>query len=181
LYRDYRNSSISARIKTPTPESSRAARADDRPVREVKPGKIRFELIARGYLGPSRAQVFRSEVEGRATIISLRPDGSQVKKGELICELDSSAFKEKLVNQTITTRSAEASYQEPKLALKENVEGALEDERLTLKTTIASAEAAVRDATGRLEARCARSPRDGREVKSSRRTILLRSDDIDSD
>jgi multidrug resistance efflux pump len=148
----------SAGINAPPRETSRAARANDRPVREVKPGKVRFEVIEQGYLEPSRAQVFRSEVEGRATIISLRPDGSPVKKGELICELDSSAFKEKLVNQTITTRSAEAVYQEARLArevaeiaLTEYVEGTLEGERLTLKTTISSAESAVREATVRLE------------------------------
>jgi len=145
-------------IKPPPRETSKAARADDMATREVKPGKVRFEVIERAYLEPSRAQVFHSEVEGRATIISLRPDGSQVKKGELICELDSSPFKEKLVNQTITAKSAEAAYEKARLAreaaeiaLTEYVEGTLKQERLDLKTTFASAQSAVREATVRLE------------------------------
>jgi HlyD family secretion protein len=148
----------SAGLEAPPRETPRAARANDTPTREVKPGKVRFEVIERGELGPARAQVFQSEVEGRATIIALRPDGSEVKEGELICELDSSPFKEKLINQTITTRAAEAAYQQARLArevaeiaLRQYVEGTLEAERLTLKTTIASAESAVRAATVRLE------------------------------
>jgi len=86
------------------------------------------------------------------------PDGSRVKEGERICELDSSPLKDRLVNQTITTRAAEAAYQEARLArevaeiaLTEYVEGTLEGERRTLKTTIASAESAVRAETVRLE------------------------------
>jgi HlyD family secretion protein len=145
----------SAGVKAPPRE---AACADDRPIKEVKPGKVKFEVIARGSLEPSQSQVFNSQVEGRTTVISLRPDGSRVKKGELICELDSAAFKDKLVNQTITTRSAEAAYQKATLAreiaeiaLREYVEGVLEQERLTLKTTIASAASAIRKATIRLE------------------------------
>ena len=127
----------SAGVKGSLQENPHVARADERPVQEVKPRKLRFEVIERGSLEPSRAQEAHSQVEGRTTIISLRPNGSQVKKGELICELDSAALKEKLVNQTITTRSAEAAYQKTKLAreiadiaLTEYVEGILEQERL---------------------------------------------------
>jgi RND family efflux transporter MFP subunit len=148
----------SASVKAPRQVNPPAAGAEEMPVLEVKPGKVKFAVIEQGSLEPSRDQLFRSEVEGRTTIISVRPDGSDVKKGELICELDSAAFKEKLVNQTITAKSAEAAYQKAKLAresaeiaLTEYVEGTLQKERLALKATIAAAESAVRKASVRLE------------------------------
>jgi HlyD family secretion protein len=148
----------SAVIKAPPQVNPQAARADFGPVHEVKPRKLRFEVIERGCLEPSRAQESKSQVEGRTSVISLRPDGSEVKKGQLICELDSSASKDKLVNQSITTRSAEAAYQQAKLAreiadiaLREYTEGILKQERLTLQTTIVSAATAVHKASGRLE------------------------------
>jgi hypothetical protein len=46
----------SAGLKAPPRETPRAARADDRRTKEVKPGKVRFEVIERGYLEPARAQ-----------------------------------------------------------------------------------------------------------------------------
>jgi HlyD family secretion protein len=53
-----------------------------------------------------------------------------VKKGEVICELDSASLRDQLVNQRITTESAKANFQNAKLtrevaeiAVKEYVEG----------------------------------------------------------
>ena len=40
------------------------------------------------------------------------PEGTRVKKGELVCELDSAALSDQLTNQKITTESAEANYRE---------------------------------------------------------------------
>jgi HlyD family secretion protein len=145
-------------VKAPPEENLKSAQANDRPVHEVKPGKLRFEVIERGSLEASRVADAFSQVEGRTTIISILPDGSQVKKGELVCELDSAALKDVLINQTITTKSAEAAYQNAKLArevaeiaLTEYVEGILKQDRITLKTTIASAESAIQRAKVRLE------------------------------
>jgi multidrug resistance efflux pump len=128
------------------------------PVKEVKPGRVKFEVRVRGSLEPSRALQFQSQVEGRTSIVSLRPDGSRVKKGELVCELDSTAFKRKLISQTITIKSAEAAYKKAKLAreaadiaLREYVDGALEQERLTLKMAITNAASGVQRANTRVD------------------------------
>ena len=40
------------------------------------------------------------------------PKGTKVKKGDLVCELDSAALYDQLVNQRITTKSAEANLPE---------------------------------------------------------------------
>ncbi len=56
-----------------------------------------------------------ANVEGQTTIISLVPDGSTVKRGEIVCELDSASLRDQLINQQITTKSAEANFQNAKL------------------------------------------------------------------
>jgi multidrug efflux pump subunit AcrA (membrane-fusion protein) len=62
-----------------------------------------------------------SLIRGQTTIIMLVPDGSKVKKGQLVCELDSAALKDQLVNQQITEKSAEAIFENAKLT-RENAD-----------------------------------------------------------
>ena len=69
-----------------------------------------------------RAQVVRSLsfdnynlVRGETTIISILPANMKVKKGQLVCQLDPARIKDRLANQKITTRAAEAAYQNAKL------------------------------------------------------------------
>jgi len=64
----------------------------------------------RGNLESSNNQDVVNEVEGQTTIISIRPEGTHVEKGELVCELDSAALRDQLVNQEITTKGAKAQY-----------------------------------------------------------------------
>ena len=54
-------------------------------------------------------------VPGETTIISILPANTKVKKGQLVCELDSARIKDRLANQKTTTRAAEAAYQNAKL------------------------------------------------------------------
>ncbi len=62
-----------------------------------------------------------SNIEGLTTIIMLVPDGSTVKRGEVVCELDSALLRDQLTNQQITTKSAEANFQNARL-VRENAE-----------------------------------------------------------
>ena len=55
-------------------------------------------------------------VPGQTTVISFVPNGSLVKKGDLVCELDSAALRDQLVNQKITVKSAEANLENAKLS-----------------------------------------------------------------
>ena len=57
-----------------------------------------------------------SNIEGQTTIIMLASDGLTVKRGEIVCELDSASLRDQLVNQQITTRIAEANFRNAKLA-----------------------------------------------------------------
>jgi multidrug resistance efflux pump len=72
-----------------------------------------------------RFEQMYSNIEGQTTIISLKPDGSTVKRGEVVCELDSASLRDQLVNQRITTKSAEANFQNAKLE-RENAEFSLQ-------------------------------------------------------
>jgi hypothetical protein len=56
-----------------------------------------------------------SNVKGQTAIMRIVPDGSVVRKGDFLCQLDSAALQNELINQRITTRSAEANFQNAKL------------------------------------------------------------------
>ena len=69
-----------------------------------------------------RAQVVKSLcydvynlVPGETEILRVLTPGAEVRKGQLVCELDSSTLKDTLTNQEITTQGAEASYLNAKL------------------------------------------------------------------
>ncbi|MGH7149162.1 MAG: hypothetical protein ACREIU_00615, partial [Planctomycetota bacterium] len=49
-----------------------------------------------------------NEIEGQVTILRLIPEGTIVKEGEVLCELDVSALEDRLVQQKIQVEQAEA-------------------------------------------------------------------------
>ncbi len=93
-----------------------------------------------------------SKVQGNNTISSIVPDGSRVTKGQVICQLDSTALQDILVDAMITAQTAAASYERAKLtrevselAVVEYVEGLylceLQEAEVNIK--IAEAELAI--------------------------------------
>ncbi|MGP0068612.1 MAG: sigma-70 family RNA polymerase sigma factor [Isosphaeraceae bacterium] len=56
-----------------------------------------------------------SNVDGEVTIISLPAPGRHVKKGEVICVLDSAAIQDQLLGQRVVVESARAEYQNARL------------------------------------------------------------------
>jgi HlyD family secretion protein len=57
-----------------------------------------------------------SGVEGRTTILSLADEGSQVRAGEVVCELDATAIVERRIQQSITVSNAQAALVKAKQA-----------------------------------------------------------------
>jgi HlyD family secretion protein len=55
---------------------------------------------------------------GSSTILSIIPDGSTVRKGDLLCELDSAEYTEMVRRQTIGVRKAEAEHRQAELDLE---------------------------------------------------------------
>ena len=86
------------------------------------------------------------------------PEGTRVKKGELVCELDSAALQDKLINQKITTKSAEANFENAKLtrevaeiAVIEYEEGIFKQDLETVEGEIKLAESDLTRAEDRLD------------------------------
>jgi len=62
-----------------------------------------------GFLDSRKNATLTSMVEGTTTIISIVPEGTWVTEGEVVCELDASALREKAKQQEIVTTQAAAS------------------------------------------------------------------------
>ena len=144
---------VASRIETPP-----AANAYDGPVYEVKLGNSIVNLIETGYLEAARSVDVYNRVEGQTIIIRLAAEGSRVKTGDVVCELDSASLRDQLVNQRISTKSAEADFENAKLArqvseiaVEQYVKGTFRQEQNTLRNEIVAAKTAVRIAESRLE------------------------------
>ena len=115
-------------------------------------------MTDRGNLESSSNQDIYSNIEGRTTIIKITPEGTKVKKGDIICELDSAALRDQLINQRITAQSAQAAYQNAKLAHEvaqlagqRYKDGVFKHELNTLRGEIAAVRSALQKAESRLE------------------------------
>lgn len=75
-------------------------------------------VLARGVLESARYVEIRSEVPGQAKIISIVPEGSKVKKGDLLIELDDSELEEQVIEQQIAVAQARAKLAQAEAELQ---------------------------------------------------------------
>lgn len=80
----------------------------------VQRGPMEFSVVQRGNLAARDALSVVSEIEGTSTVLKLVKEGSFVKQGELLVELDGSAILDKKVQQEIAVQSADAAYKKAK-------------------------------------------------------------------
>ena len=76
----------------------------------VERGNFLVSIVEGGNLEAVNEVEVRNEVDGSARIVYLIPEGTQVRKGELLVELDSAEAEEKLNQQEIAYEKAKASY-----------------------------------------------------------------------
>ena len=134
-------------------------RPDDAPaVVAVQPGKLDFTLIERGVVEPARSQFVTNDVEGTTTIINLLPDGSRVRRGDVVVELDSSTLRDQLTNQRVAAERAEMSFQQARtrrevaqIAVREYTEGIAPAEQARLQGRITQAEEGINRGRARLD------------------------------
>ncbi len=88
------------------------------PMFEVQPGPLRISVVESGTIRPKDQLILKSQIEGRTTILYLVPEGKEVKKGEVLVELDASSLEDQLINQEISVQNAEAAY----IGARENFE-----------------------------------------------------------
>ncbi len=80
------------------------------PTFTAKKGPLRISVTESGTIQAREKVVIKNEVEGQSTIIYLIEEGTEVKKGDLLVELDSSNLVDQKVDEEIQVQNAEASY-----------------------------------------------------------------------
>ncbi|MBC8218295.1 MAG: HlyD family efflux transporter periplasmic adaptor subunit [Planctomycetes bacterium] len=94
------------------------------PTFEVRRGPLTISIDASGTIKALDQEVITCKVKGEgygggggATILTLVPEGTHVKKGDLLIGLDSSSFEDQLVAEEITLQTAETTL----LSTQENL------------------------------------------------------------
>jgi len=82
----------------------------DIPVFTAKRGPLTISIANDGTIQNRDLVIIRSEVEGRTTIQKLIPEGTQVKAGDELVQLDASPLEDAKTQQQITVLNAEAAY-----------------------------------------------------------------------
>ncbi|MDD5326275.1 MAG: efflux RND transporter periplasmic adaptor subunit [Phycisphaerae bacterium] len=90
--------------------SSKAALNADMPTFVVKRGPLRISVTESGAIQAREQIILKCEVEGRTTILTLVEEGTRVKKGDLLVELDGSALLDAKIDQQIRVQNTEAAF-----------------------------------------------------------------------
>ena len=85
--------------------------ADAEPWARVQRGPLVVDLAEDGEIKPSEQLILKSEVEGRHSILYIIPEGSMVKKGDLLVELDVATTVDEKVNQEIAVTNAASALE----------------------------------------------------------------------
>jgi multidrug efflux pump subunit AcrA (membrane-fusion protein) len=112
---------------------------------------IAVVVTERGQLESASSKDVFSKVEGTPQIIFIEPEGSTVKKDQLVVELDSAALQDNLTTQKIATRKAEAEYKQAKLTLEVSQISVQEYEKGTYPSDIQTADGELALAKSDLE------------------------------
>lgn len=119
----------------------KAVRGSDRPASElatfvVKRGPLTISVPESGTIKSREQVTIKNEVEGRTSIVYLIPEGTRVKKDELLVKLDVSTLDDAKIDQEILVQNAEAAHINAResLAVVENqAQSDIDVAKLTLK------------------------------------------------
>ena len=84
----------------------------------AKEGPLVINIEEYGEIIPSEQIVIKNEVQGRSQIISLVPEGTLAKKGDLLVQLDVSAKIDERDSQEIVLQNAESNLEVAREALE---------------------------------------------------------------
>ncbi len=144
-------------------EEQEARRAANEPMlHTVENGPFDHVVLEQGEIESSSNNEVKCEVKGRGgsgtPILSVVPEGTLVKKGDVLCQLDSSALEQEAKNQRIVVSnaesaviSAEAGVNKAIIARQEYLDGTFLTERKTILSEIAVAQQTLRKAELSLE------------------------------
>ncbi len=88
----------------------------------AKKGKLTISVLEAGTIKAREQIIITNQLEGRTSIIYLIPEGTRVKKGQLLVELDASTMQDQRIDQDIKVQNAEAAFVNSKenLAIVQN-------------------------------------------------------------
>jgi HlyD family secretion protein len=154
---------------SPFRSKSRVGHYQTSPVRRID---LTFKMTTGGRVESSEKTVIECRIEnvdmrirgqgvslgGATTILSVIPDGSQVKKGDVLCVLDSSAYEELVRVQQINVertradfRQAELNLEVARMAVDEYRDGLMQQTLKTLNGQIVLTDSDRERASDRLE------------------------------
>jgi HlyD family secretion protein len=76
----------------------------------AKRGPLTISVLEAGAIKAKDPEIIRNGVEGRTSITYLIPEGTRVKKGDLVVELDVSTLTDSKIDQEIKVKNAEAAH-----------------------------------------------------------------------
>ncbi|MHC4633168.1 MAG: efflux RND transporter periplasmic adaptor subunit, partial [Planctomycetota bacterium] len=76
----------------------------------AKQGPLTISVLESGTIKSREQIIIRNECEGRSQIIRLVPEGTRVKKGDLLFELDASQTEDQKIEQEIRVQNAYAAF-----------------------------------------------------------------------
>src|SRR6266545_2025657 len=94
-----------------------APEAEQNQFHKVKRGDMLISVVEGGALKAVKESIIRSEFEGISRIISIVPEGTYVKEGQVVVELDSSELKDRVNQQEVTYQNNEFAF----IQAKENL------------------------------------------------------------
>jgi HlyD family secretion protein len=89
---------------------SKTVLAGDMPTFAAEHGPMRISVTESGTIQAREQIILKNEVEGRTTILTLVEEGTRVKKGDLLVELDSSTLLDAKIDQQIRVQNTEAAF-----------------------------------------------------------------------
>jgi HlyD family secretion protein len=92
------------------------------PTTPVQRGPLLISVIESGTIRPREQIILKNELEQDAKILFIVPEGAQVKKGDLLCELDVTEQTSRLLERRIRVQSAESNvvFADENLKIAEN-------------------------------------------------------------
>lgn len=97
-------------IKAALPDggSSTVASSEGQPIGKVQRGPLSINIVESGAIRPREQIVIRNELEDAATILYIVDEGTLVKKGDLLVELDVTQLENDVVERRIRVQNDEA-------------------------------------------------------------------------
>ena len=109
---------------------------DGKSIFTVRRGPLTISVLESGTIKAREQVIIKSEVEGKTTILSLVKEGTLVKKGDLLIELDVSRLGDEKIDQQIRVQNAEAAFiraRENLAVVKNQVQSDLEKAELAFQ------------------------------------------------